>query len=302
MAVGELAIRPNRPSARFIAGATGTPSAMGEKLGSGRAFRGLFLVFPLSFLNLVGLILTVTALGGPEPWTRWQFIGLFGVIETASGLANIISPNVWRLPIAELQTSRRIEVKLATSALLLPHWGGLARFAPGAVAWRSQPGTWALARVALLVPFVLLLAWYRRRLRGRCPGGFARPELDVLQFVVRWAGAEKELTPISLTAATFQFLLMVVTIPAVKVLPPVGSLPAGDWPVRRRSFGPRPVLRPPGAHVRALVGPHRSGSAARTATRSRGAGLIAPRPGRKKSSVSGVFPNSGGGLCNGVPS
>ena len=48
----------------------------------------------------------------------------------------------------------------------------------------------------------------------------ARPEIDVLQFVVRWGGRENELTPISLTAATFQFLLMVVTIPAVKVLPP----------------------------------------------------------------------------------
>ena len=95
------------------------------KRGSGRAFRGLALVFLLSFLNLIGLFLTVTALGGVAPWSRWQFIGAFGVLEAASGLANVISPNIWRLPIAELQTSERTDVKLAGSALLLPHWGGL---------------------------------------------------------------------------------------------------------------------------------------------------------------------------------
>jgi len=72
-------------------------------------------------VNLVGLILTMTALGGLAPWTRWQFVGVFGVIEAASGLANVITPNVWHLPIAELETRRRTEVKLAMSALLLPH-------------------------------------------------------------------------------------------------------------------------------------------------------------------------------------
>jgi hypothetical protein len=34
----------------------------------GRAFRGLALVFALSFLNLVGILVTATALGGIEPW------------------------------------------------------------------------------------------------------------------------------------------------------------------------------------------------------------------------------------------
>lgn len=179
-------------------------------------------MFLLSFVNLVGLILTATALGGLAPWTRWQFIGLYGVIETASGLANIITPNVWRLPVAELQTSRRTEVKLAMSALLLPHWGGLVRCVAGLAclaiaAWQAGLGPAS----ALLAPFVLLLAWSIVAVSAALArAGIARPEIDVLQFVVRWAGREKELTPLSLTAATFQFLLMVVTIPAVKVLPP----------------------------------------------------------------------------------
>jgi hypothetical protein len=192
------------------------------KQRSGRAYRGLVLVFLLSFVNLVGLILTATVLGGLAPWTRWQFIGVFGVIETASGLANIISPNVWRLPIAELQTSRRTEVKLASSALLLPHWGGLARCVAGLVclalaAWQTGLGPAS----ALLAPFVLLLAWSIVALSAALArAGIARPDLDVVQLVVRWRKREKELTPLSLSAATFQFLLMVATIPAVKLLPP----------------------------------------------------------------------------------
>jgi hypothetical protein len=38
--------------------------------------------------------------------------------------------------------------------------------------------------------------------------------------IVRWHKRERELTPVSLSAAILQFLLTVVTLPAVKVLPP----------------------------------------------------------------------------------
>ena len=92
---------------------TASRSAVSSHQRSGRAFRGLGLVFLLSFLNLFGVIVTAAALGGVAPWSRWQFIGLFGVIEGASGLANVISPNVWRLPVAELEKSARTDVKLA---------------------------------------------------------------------------------------------------------------------------------------------------------------------------------------------
>ena len=89
-----------------------------------KAFSGLFLVFVLSFLSLAGVLLTVTALGGADPWSSWQFIGLFGLIEMASGLGNVIVPNIWRLPVAEVQTRRDTEIKLAASTILgIPHWG-----------------------------------------------------------------------------------------------------------------------------------------------------------------------------------
>ena len=189
---------------------------------SGRAFRGLFLVFLLSFLNLVGLLVTAIGLGGLAPWSRWQFIGAYGVIEAASGLANVISPNIWRLPIAELQTTERTDAKLALSTLLLPHWGGLARCAAGLVcmavaAWEVGLGSASAA----LVPFVLALAWSILAISSvLARAGVARPEVDVVQLVVRWRRREKEIRPVSIGAAIFQFLLSIMTLPAVKLLPP----------------------------------------------------------------------------------
>jgi hypothetical protein len=187
-----------------------------------RAFRGLALVFLLSFVNLVGVIFTAAALGGVEPWSRWQFVGAFGVIEAASGLANLISPNIWRLPVAELQTSRRTDVRLAASALLLPHWGGLARCAAGIVCLTlagRQDGLGA-ATVAL-VPLVLAVAWSVLAISAvLARAGVARPDLDVLQIVVRLGRRETEMAPVSIGASVFQFLLSIITIPAVKLLPP----------------------------------------------------------------------------------
>ncbi len=197
-------------------------SAANASPRTGRAFRGLALVFVLSFVNLVGVIVTATALGGVEPWSRWQFVGMYGVLEVANGLANIISPNVWRLPVAELQTSRRTEVTLAASAMLLPHWGGLARSVAGLVliALTARVEGVGPATVGLL-PLVLALACAILALSAVLAWlGVARPDIDVVQFVVRWGLREKELQPISIGASVLQFLLAIATIPLVKIFPP----------------------------------------------------------------------------------
>ena len=184
-----------------------------------RSFRGLATVFVLSFLSLIGVVLTATALGGLAPWTRWQFIGLFAVLEIAAGLANVISPNVWRLPIAELDTSSRTRVQFAASTMLLPHWGGLARAAAGLVllvlvAFEEGVSRASLALLpligALSVSYVALSAILARI-------GVARPDLDVVQFIVRWGKRERELTPISIGASALQFLLSIATIPIAKL-------------------------------------------------------------------------------------
>jgi hypothetical protein len=187
-----------------------------------RAFRGLALVFTLSFLNLVGVLLTVSALGGLGPWSGWQFVGIFGAIETASGVANVFSPNIWRLPISELQTSKRTRVKLAASALLLPHWGGLARSAAGLACLALAASHEGVGpATATLLPLTLALAWSVLAISAVFARiGVGRPDLDVVQLVIRWRRRESELHPISIGASLLQFLLGVATIPAVKLLPP----------------------------------------------------------------------------------
>jgi hypothetical protein len=50
--------------------------------------------------------------------------------------------------------------------------------------------------------------------------GVARPDLDVIQLVVRRARREKELNPVSLGALFLQFLLSILTVPVAKLLPP----------------------------------------------------------------------------------
>jgi hypothetical protein len=188
----------------------------------GRAFRGLFVVFVLSFLNLLGISLTVTALGGLGEWSRWQFVGLFGAIETASGLASVILPNIWRLPVAELETDSGTQVKLAASTMLIPHWGGLARTLAGglllgAAGWVEGAGVQTL----LLVPFLILLAVSTLCLSALVArAGVARPDIDVVQVVLRWGGKERDLQPLSIGASVLQVLMGMLTIPAVKLLPP----------------------------------------------------------------------------------
>jgi drug/metabolite transporter (DMT)-like permease len=71
------------------------------------------------------------------------------------------------------------------------------------------------------VPFGLALAWSILAISAvLARAGTARPDIDVFQVIVRWGRREKEVPPVSISAAVFQFLLSIMTIPAVKLLPP----------------------------------------------------------------------------------
>ena len=187
-----------------------------------RAFRGLAAVFFLSFLNLLGVGLTITAMGGLGEWSRWQFVGLFGLLEAAAGFSNILAPNIWRLPIAELETSRRTSVKLAASAMLIPHWGGAARAAAGltlliaaGILEGLAPSSLAIIPVlaALVLMYIAINAIVARL-------GVKYASIDVLQVVIRWRSQENALPPLSLSASVQQFLLGIITLPAIKLLAP----------------------------------------------------------------------------------
>lgn len=176
----------------------------------------------LSFLSLAGVWLTVLALGGLGEWTRWQFVGFFGIVEAAAGLGNIIAPNIWRMPVAELQTKRSTKIHLAASAVLIPHWGGAARAVAGfammaVAAWNEGVSftsvglipVLAMLAVAMVALSLIVARW-----------GVDHTDLDVVQIVIRRAGKDQELVPISLGASVFQMLLSICTIPAIKLLPP----------------------------------------------------------------------------------
>ncbi len=190
--------------------------------GRGRAFRGLALVFALSLVSLAGVLLTIAALGGLGEWTGWQVIGLFAVVEAAAGLSNVYAPNVWRLPVAELETSDRTVVHLSADTILIAHWGGAARAAAGLLLAAMAGVAEGLGPPsALVLPFVLLLGGLVLALSALFARlGVAWPEIDVVQIVVRWRGREDELQPVSLTASVLQLVIAIVPIPLVKLFGP----------------------------------------------------------------------------------
>jgi hypothetical protein len=184
-----------------------------------RAFRGLFLVFFITFLNLAGMTLTAIGLNALGDWTIWQFVGLFGVVEAASGIANIVTPNLWAMPVLEQETSNRTRTVLALETLKLAHWGGLARTLAGvvmiAVAGYHEGVS---AQSALLLPLIVVVAWLEIVLSAvMARGGVAWHKYDVLKVTLDWYD-RIEVPPISLSASALQFILSLVTIPAISVL------------------------------------------------------------------------------------
>jgi hypothetical protein len=188
-----------------------------------RALRGLLLGLVLSALNLAGAFLAITALGGLGAWTPTQFVGMFGLLELATGLAFIVGPNIWRLPVAEANTPHRTPVQLAASTLLILHWAAGAKALAGLVllgvsASRDGigPATVGVPVLALaLVVFVLALSLVVARL------GVARPDRDVVFLTIRRPGHKDHALPgISIGASLLQVLLNLGPYPAVKVLGP----------------------------------------------------------------------------------
>ena len=188
-----------------------------------RALRGLLLGFALSFLNLLGTVLALEAIGGLGAWTGRQFIGLFGLLEMATGVAFIFGPNIWRLPVAEAHTSDRTAVRLAASTVFIPHWAAAAKALAGAVmlavaAQEAGIGP-ATAGVPLLVAFVVLGAIGLSLVAARV--GVARPDLDVVEIVVKRPGHRDVALPgVSIGGIVVQLLLNIGAFPAVKALPP----------------------------------------------------------------------------------
>lgn len=187
-----------------------------------RIIRGVALGLALSFVNLLGALLTVAALGGLGEWTNAQFLGLFGTIEIATGVAFIFLPNIWRLPVAEAKV-RSVDIHFAASAIFLPHWAGGVKSIAGLIlvgyAAFAEGVGFATPGLVLVVLAITGASVGISMLFARA--GTARPDLDVyIVTIARPGKPDMKLPEISIGASIVQLILSMGTLPAFKLLPP----------------------------------------------------------------------------------
>ncbi|MCC6381048.1 MAG: hypothetical protein IT304_00990 [Dehalococcoidia bacterium] len=182
--------------------------------------RGLGLGLALSAVNLVGALLVLSAVGGLGSWTSRQFVGIFGLVELGTGVAFVLGPNVWRMPV---QAAAGERVVLEPRQLLVPHWAGSVKCLAGALflAWAAA-GEGRSTASALLLPFALLLPVGGLGLSlVAARFGTTRPDLDVVTLVIRRPERpERPLPPVSLSAAVVQVVVNLGAFPLVLALPP----------------------------------------------------------------------------------
>ena len=195
----------------------------------------MVLTFSLSFINLAGALIAMSTLGGLEPWSHRQFAGFFGFVELSIGLAYLVAPNIWRLPVAEANTGDRGKIKLAASTLLIPHWIAAAKLLSGvtmltfaAASEGVGPATFGLALgIAFISGGFLALCLIPARL------GVARPDLDVFFIIIKRPGHEDQEVPgLSLGGVIMQavsnlgvFPTVALTSPAIFYRPEIGPSP-----------------------------------------------------------------------------
>ncbi|MGE0600036.1 MAG: hypothetical protein AB7J35_09790 [Dehalococcoidia bacterium] len=188
-----------------------------------RAFRGLALGLSISFMNLIGVFLTLVVLGGLEEWTRMQFVGVFGLTEIATAFAFMFAPNIWRLPVIEAETSDRTSIRLAASVAFIIHWAGGAKAIAGvamlAAAMRTEGLTMSSLNLAPLAFAVGLFVLSASLIAARW--GVERPDIDVVTFVIRRPShRDYPLPGMSISASVLQIVLGALTLPIIKVLSP----------------------------------------------------------------------------------
>lgn len=190
---------------------------------SWRAARALVATFILSFVNLMGAFVALSLLGGLDPWTDRQFVGLFGLIELSMGLAYLFAPNAWRLPVAEANTPRT-EIRLAASTVLIPHWVALAKAVGGAIMLGYAAAGEGLGPATLGLPLVVafIAIGFLALSVAVARIGVARPDFDVFFVSVRRPGGkEHELPGFTITGMSMQLLSNFGVFPAVELLAPL---------------------------------------------------------------------------------
>ena len=154
-----------------------------------RAARGMVATFVLSFVNLIGGFVALSLLGGLEPWTDKQFVGIFGLIELSVGIGYLFAPDMWALLVAEANTSDRTTIRLAASTILIPHWIAVAKTLGGAVmlGYAATEGV-GLATLGLPLAVLFITVGFLALSVIVARIGVARPDLDVIFVTIRRPG------------------------------------------------------------------------------------------------------------------
>ena len=208
---------PGRKSGRLAM------AAKGQSRGPLAFLRGLGLGLTLSAVNFVGMFLTLMLLGGIGEWTGTQFAGIFGLFEIGTGIAFLFCPNVWRMPTIAASDETNQRVELAASAVFHPHWAGGAKSIAGLLmvgfAGYQEGFAWLSAG---LVVFAILVAAFTLGLSVLFARfGVAKPQHDVVQFVIRRARRDEvAIPPMSISSAILQIIFGTFTLPAIKLVDP----------------------------------------------------------------------------------
>src|SRR4051794_5562192 len=167
------------------------------------------LTFFVSILSMAAVYLTIASLKAFGDWSAWQFLGLYGVIEGSVGLAAIIAPNIWRLPVAQLETPESTDVELSASTTFIPHWSGVGRTIAGVAMILVAAGHEGIGVSSLgLVPFLLALAFIVFALSALLAyAGVTHTDFDVIQIVIRHGTKESALPPFSIGASMLHVLI-----------------------------------------------------------------------------------------------
>lgn len=188
-----------------------------------KAAGGLAVTFALSFVNLAGAFLALSMLGGLEPWTKSQFVGFFGLIEAGLGLGFVFAPNVWRLPVAEANTSSRTAIRLAASTVFIPHWLAFAKVFGGAVmlVYAGAAEGVTLASFGVVVEVLLIAVAFLAIVTATARIGVAYPSMDVFFVTIRRPGNKAhELPGLTISGIIIQTLANIGVFPAVQLTEP----------------------------------------------------------------------------------
>ncbi len=191
--------------------------------------RKLVLTFIASLINFSGLLLTLEAFGARRLWTELQFAGLFGLIEIATGMANLYGANFWFIFDEVPAGGRSFRLPLRELSF---HRDGLVRMAAGGVLLAiSAAAAGVTSQSLMLVPAVLLLAVAMFGLSG----AFARisltwPTQDIVKLTAEWHGQVRDITPLSISSSFLQLWWTLLALPVVAVLPHKELFHPEIWP------------------------------------------------------------------------